>query len=109
VVDRSSEDRTYCKVAIISDHPPLDLSQLKRGQPHHNFALKNLTRRDPRLRRSLLFGSAFDELGGQALVGRLNVAQFEERTGCKIVIIWRLSAVALVARNIWTPRRNFAV
>jgi len=25
------------------------------------------------------------------------------------MIIWRLSALDLVARNIWTPRRNFAV
>ena len=33
----------------------------------------------------------------------------EDRTYCKIVIIWRLSALDLVARNIWTPRRNFAV
>ena len=33
------EDRTYCKVAIISDHPPLDLSQFKRGQPHRDIAV----------------------------------------------------------------------
>ena len=25
--------------AIISDHAPLDLSRLKRGQPHRNFAV----------------------------------------------------------------------
>jgi hypothetical protein len=37
------------------------------------------------------------------------IGRSEDRTGCKIVIIWRLSAVGLVARNIWTPRRNFAV
>src|SRR5215471_10582641 len=33
----------------------------------------------------------------------------EDRTCCKIVVIWRLSALDLVARNIWTPRRNFVV
>jgi hypothetical protein len=32
------EDRSYCRTAIISDHPPLDLSRRERGQPHHNFA-----------------------------------------------------------------------
>src|SRR6201987_4612550 len=33
------EDRTHCRIAIISDHPPLDLSRLKRGHPHRNFAV----------------------------------------------------------------------
>jgi len=33
----------------------------------------------------------------------------EARTYCKIMIIWRLSALDMVARNIWIPRRNFAV
>src|SRR6516164_5269411 len=33
------EGRTHCRIAIISDHPPLDLSRLKRGQPHRNFAV----------------------------------------------------------------------
>jgi hypothetical protein len=52
------EGRTHCRIAIISDHPPLDLSRLRRGQPHRNFAvLKSLTRRDPRRRRCLLGGT----------------------------------------------------
>ena len=33
------EDRTHCRIAIISDHSPLDLSRLKRGQLHRNFAV----------------------------------------------------------------------
>ena len=37
------------------------------------------------------------------------IGRAEDRTYCKIVIIWRLLALDLVARNIWTPRRNFAV
>ena len=39
VVDRSPEDRNHCGIAIISDHPLLDLFRLKRGQPHRNFAV----------------------------------------------------------------------
>jgi hypothetical protein len=64
------EGRTHCRIAIISDHPPLDLSRLKRGQTHRNFAvLKSLTRRDPRGADLCLFGLGFDELGGEALAG----------------------------------------
>ena len=37
------------------------------------------------------------------------IGRAEDRTYCEIVIIQRLSAVDLAARNIWTPRRNFAV
>jgi len=38
------------------------------------------------------------------------IGRAEDRTYCKIVIIWRFSALDLVAlRNIWTQRRNFAV
>jgi hypothetical protein len=37
------------------------------------------------------------------------IGRAEDRTYCKIVIIQRLSALDLAARNIWTPRRNFAV
>ena len=37
------------------------------------------------------------------------IGRAEHGTYCKIVIIWRLTALDLVARNIWTPRRNFAV
>src|SRR5215471_20896578 len=33
------EHRTYCKVAIIWDHPPLDPSRVKCGQPRRNFAV----------------------------------------------------------------------
>ena len=33
------EDRTHCRIAIISDPPSLDLPRLKRGQPHRNFAV----------------------------------------------------------------------
>src|SRR6516164_9114245 len=33
------EDRSHCRIAIISDHSPLDLSRLKLGQPHRNFAV----------------------------------------------------------------------
>ena len=40
---------------------------------------------------------------------RWSIGRAEDRTYCKIMIIWRLSALDLVARNIWTPRRNFAV
>ena len=39
VIDRSLEHRTYCKVAIIWDHPPLDASRVKCGQPRRNFAV----------------------------------------------------------------------
>ena len=37
------------------------------------------------------------------------IGRSEDRTCCKVVVIWRSSALDLVARNIWTPRRNFAV
>ena len=37
------------------------------------------------------------------------IGRAENRTYCKMVIIWRLSVLDLVARNNWTPRRNFAV
>jgi len=37
------------------------------------------------------------------------IGRAEDRTYCKIVIIWRLSALDPVARNMSTPRRNFAV
>jgi len=37
------------------------------------------------------------------------IGRAEDRTYCKIVVIQRLSALDLAARNIWTPRRNFAV
>jgi hypothetical protein len=33
----------------------------------------------------------------------------DRETYCKILIICRLSALDLVARNIWIPRRNLAV
>jgi hypothetical protein len=37
------------------------------------------------------------------------IGRAEHITYCKIVIIWRLSVLDVVARNIWTLRRNFAV
>src|SRR5215467_9198463 len=37
------------------------------------------------------------------------IGRSEDGTYCKIVVIWRPSAFDLVGRNIWTPRRNFAV
>ena len=37
------------------------------------------------------------------------IGRSEDGTYCKIVLIWRPSAFDLVGRNIWTPRRNFAV
>ena len=33
------EDRSHCRIAIISYHPPLDLSRLERGQPHRQFSV----------------------------------------------------------------------
>jgi hypothetical protein len=39
VIDPSPEDRTYCKVVIIWDDPPLDLSPVKYGQPRRKFAV----------------------------------------------------------------------
>ena len=37
------------------------------------------------------------------------IGRSEDGTHCKIVVIWRPLAFDLVGRNIWTPRRNFAV
>src|SRR5215471_15234368 len=37
------------------------------------------------------------------------IGRSEDGTYCKAVVIWRPSAFDLVGRNIWTPRRNFAV
>ena len=39
VTDLSPVDRTDCKLTIIWDHPPLDLSRVKCGRPRRNFAV----------------------------------------------------------------------
>ena len=71
VIDRSLEHRTYCKVAIIWDHPPLDASRVTCGQPRRNFAVQILRdgiRGCTDLRCSV---QAFDEIGGEGSRRRL--------------------------------------
>ena len=66
---------------------------------------------DPRVRRAMppLAFTAALILCQKRASRRWLIGRAEDRTYCKIMIIWRLSALDLVARNIWTPRRNFAV
>src|SRR6516164_1128368 len=68
------------------DHPGADLCR-RIGQAGRSVAAPICSHQ--RASRSWLIGRA------------------EDRTYCKIVIIWRLSALDLVARNIWTPAPQF--
>ena len=62
------EDRNHCGIAInFGSSSTLPVSAKAWATAPQFCGLKSLTRRDPRLHRSLLFGLNIGELGGEAL------------------------------------------
>ena len=99
------EGRTHCRIAIISDHFPLDLSRPKRGQPHRNFAvLKSLTRQDPRRRRSLLVRFRIRRTWRRGSRRPSNVAQFVCSDICREYRSYRVSDCKIAVRCPDVPR-----